>query len=299
MKKVLLVLTLIIMASSLNSCFVSQSKYDYAIFQRDSLQNKVDSLNTVIKERDSKIDELKNRIVVLDNDVSTLKQTMNRLENEMLNAKENYLKLKSTASNETQSYMNQIEEQQKKIAQLQKQIAEKEGKIADVLRQLNAREAKMKELREKIEKSLLGFKESGLSVYVKDNKVYVSLSNQLLFASGSTQIDKKGQEALKNLADVLNTQSDINVLVEGHTDNQAVTGTTRFKDNWELSVLRATEVVKYLTVDGAVDATRVTASGRGEYFPIEAGDSKEVRAKNRRTEIILSPKLDILFEMIK
>jgi chemotaxis protein MotB len=119
-----------------------------------------------------------------------------------------------------------------------------------------------------------------------------------LFSSGKTNIDKKGKEALKGLADVLNAQADINVLVEGHTDNVPVANLGEIKDNWDLSVLRATEVVRYLTVECNVDPTRMTASGHSQYSPVSMDDTPDGRAMNRRTEIILVPKLSELFQMM-
>ncbi len=206
--------------------------------------------------------------------------------------KKSYEALKTSSTENVQDLLTRIET-------LEKSIAEKEAKIADINQKLAERENKMKRLQQTISNALLSFKDSGLEVSIKDGKVYVSLSNKLLFSSGSTKIDKEGQKALIELANVLKTQPDINVLVEGHTDDKKVSGGQRFSDNWDLSVLRATEVVRYLTVDGGLESTRIIASGRGEFFPIRAEDSDEARAVNRRTEIILTPKLDALFEIIE
>lgn len=259
------------------SC-VSKSKYevmtterDAAAKSRDSLSNSVNVLNQNIIERNRKIKEL---------------------ENDLANQKELYEKLKN---NSTAGAIDMI----KKLEELQKDIEDRENKLAEVKRKLEERENIINALRERVNQALLGFKESGLTVSIKDGKVYVSLSNKLLFSTGSTEIDKKGKEALLELAKVLNEQSDINVFVEGHTDNQAIRGGTRFVDNWDLSVLRATEVVRYLTVDGKVEPKRVVASGRSEFIPLVEGDTPEARASNRRTEIILTPKLEQLFEIVK
>jgi chemotaxis protein MotB len=154
-------------------------------------------------------------------------------------------------------------------------------------------------LKNKLQKALLGFQQNGLSVDIRNGKVYVSLTDKLLFSSGSIIIDEKGELALKELAKVLKTQPEINISVEGHTDNQRVVNLGQIKDNWDLSVLRATSVVRFLTETEKIENDRITATGKGEYQPIEAGSSAEIRSRNRRIEIVLSPKLDELYNLIK
>ncbi len=145
--------------------------------------------------------------------------------------------------------------------------------------------------------ALLGFNADELSVEIKNGKVYVSMSDRLLFKSGSAAVEDKGKQAIKLLADVLNSNPDIEILVEGHTDNVPIR-TAVFRDNWDLSVVRATSIVRVLTEDHKIAPTRVTASGRGEYFPRASNDNQEGRALNRRTEIILSPKLDEIMQLL-
>jgi chemotaxis protein MotB len=125
----------------------------------------------------------------------------------------------------------------------------------------------------------------------------VSLSEQLLFKSGSTKVDPKGQEALKKLAAVLQEQKDVNVVVEGHTDNVPMRPTGGIQDNWDLSALRATDIARLLTASG-VEPGRITASGRSQYVPVAANDTPQNKALNRRTDIILTPKLDELFKIL-
>jgi len=145
--------------------------------------------------------------------------------------------------------------------------------------------------------ALLGFNSEELSVEIKNGKVYVSMSDKLLFKSGSVAVESKGVEALQVLADVLNKNADIDILVEGHTDSIPIK-TALFKDNWDLSVVRATSIVRLLSQDYKVSSTRVTASGKGEFFPKATNSTPEGRAKNRRTEIILSPKMDELMNLL-
>jgi len=144
----------------------------------------------------------------------------------------------------------------------------------------------------------LGFQTDELSVEIKNGKVYVSMSDKLLFKSGSAAIETKGKEAIKMLADVLSKNQDIDILIEGHTDNVPIR-TAVYRDNWDLSVARATSIVRILTDEYKITPTRLTASGKGEFSPRALNDTPEGRASNRRTEIILSPKLDEIMELLK
>jgi chemotaxis protein MotB len=282
MKKILLISLLT--AIAMMSC-VSSGTYDDMVRQRDSVQVSNDSLSTIMHDYEDQIASLKKQRDALEKELMAL-------QTEHANLLATYTQMKSSSSTETQALLARIEK-------LQRDLAEKGLRLNTINGKLKAREDKMNALRDMLNKALLGFKDSGLSVHIKDGKVYVSLSNQLLFKVGKTNINKEGQNALLELSQVLNAQKDINVLVEGHTDNQAVRGGGRYADNWDLSVLRATEVVRYLTIDGKVDPKRIIASGRSEYIPLEEGESDEARAKNRRTEIILVPKLDLLYEIIE
>jgi len=146
---------------------------------------------------------------------------------------------------------------------------------------------------------LLGFEGKGLSIEIRNGKVYVSLEESLLFRSGSWEVNDRGISALQKLAEVLASNPDINVLIEGHTDNVPYRGSGQVKDNWDLSVMRATAIVKVITRNPGVHPSRLTAAGRSEYAPLATNSTSEGRAKNRRTEIILTPKLDELFQIIE
>jgi chemotaxis protein MotB len=181
----------------------------------------------------------------------------------------------------------------------QRELEEKELRLAELQNILDQKDAEVKALRDKVMDALKGFQDMGLTIYEKNGKVYVSLDEKLLFASGSWNIDISGKEALTELGKVLAMDKDINVVIEGHTDNVPYNGSSNVKDNWDLSVMRATSVVKELLKNKDINPQRITASGRSEYLPIDDGDSKEARARNRRTEIILTPKLDELFKIIE
>ncbi|TNE79989.1 MAG: hypothetical protein EP332_09385 [Bacteroidetes bacterium] len=176
-------------------------------------------------------------------------------------------------------------------------LQKEQARVYELQNILNAKDSAVKSLKAKLSNALLGFKDKGLSVEIKNGKVYVSLEEQLLFASASIVVDKKGKEALLELAKSLQDIKDINIMVEGHTDDVPMQS-GQIKDNWDLSVLRATSIVRILTVDGKVDPKILIASGRGEHYPIEDAKTKAARAKNRRTEIIITPKLDEVFQLL-
>jgi chemotaxis protein MotB len=162
---------------------------------------------------------------------------------------------------------------------------------------IQAQKDVMSKLKNSISNALINYKADELSIYTKDGNVYVSLAEKLLFKSGSDVVDPKGKEALKSLAQVLNNTQDITVLIEGHTDNVPIQ-TNKFKDNWDLSTARATSIVRILTKDNGFDPMRITASGKGEFHPINSNETTEGRAGNRRTEVILSPDLKELFKLL-
>lgn len=189
---------------------------------------------------------------------------------------------------ERQRKMNEMESD---LSKTKGALSDNEKKIKELSDALQAKDAVMKDLNQKVKKALAGFSSSDLSIREQDGKIYVSMSQNLLFKTGSAAIDPKGLQAIAQLAGVLNRDSEIDILVEGHTDSD---GTP--ERNWDLSVSRAVSVTKVL-VNNGVDAKRVTAAGRGIYHPVSTNATAEGKALNRRTEIILSPKLDELYNM--
>lgn len=175
----------------------------------------------------------------------------------------------------------------------------KESKLNDLQNILHRKDSVVNALRKKVSDALFGFENKGLTITKKNGKVYVSMEDKLLFASASWEVATNGVAALKKLAKVLEDNQDINVMIEGHTDNVPYNGTGQVKDNWDLSVMRATAVLKILLNNSKTNPSRLTAAGRSQYFPVDAANTKEARSKNRRTEIILTPKLDELFSIIE
>ena len=184
------------------------------------------------------------------------------------------------------------------LNQKKNELNERERTINELQQMINAQNEKVRKLLSSVKDALLGFSSDELTVREKDGKVYVAMSDKLLFQSGSARLDKRGEEALGKLAEVLNKQTDIDVFIEGHTDNKPI-NTVQFKDNWDLSVIRATSVVRILIKNYNVNPLQIQPSGRGEYMPIDDNETIEGRSKNRRTEIIMAPKLDKLFQMLQ
>jgi len=176
-------------------------------------------------------------------------------------------------------------------------IADQAKRLKNLQAIIQTQKDVMLKLKNTITDALINYKADELSVYIKDGNVYVSLEEKLLFKSGSDVVDPKGKEALKSLVLVLNSTKDINVIIEGHTDNVPIK-TKLFKDNWDLSTARATSILRIMTLDNSFESSRITASGRGQFHPVTTNETAEGRASNRRTEIILSPDLKELYKQL-
>jgi chemotaxis protein MotB len=226
--------------------------------------------------------------------------------NEVLEQK--YAKVLSNGSIETAKLINDLEKTrielqqkedrlnalEKELNKREKVLAEKEARIAELETIIREQELAVERLRAQIAEALIGFKDKGITVEERDGKIYISMEAKLLFASGKTNVNPEGESALVDLSKVLETQKDVDIIVEGHTDSDAMNSSAHPKDNWELSVLRATSVVKIMLSNSAMDAQQITAAGRSEFHPVDPND----KAKNRRIEIIIAPDLSKLFELI-
>ncbi len=215
--------------------------------------------------------------------------------------------------NQLQSSQEDLQKKEERLRTLEATVNSERQDITRLRAELEARNAKLNELekilyrkdsavialKESVSKALLGFEGQGLSVKMKNGKVYVSLDEKLLFKSGSTTVDPKGVQALQKLSKVLETNRDVNIMIEGHTDDVPFTKGASIKDNWDLSVMRATSVVRILLEGTSIDPLRLTAAGHGEFMPVDPSKTSEARTKNRRTEIILTPKLDELLKLLE
>jgi chemotaxis protein MotB len=184
------------------------------------------------------------------------------------------------------------------LDKMQLELNQRNSRLAELEEVLKSQESVLTSLKKKVSDALLGFENQGLTITQKNGKVYVSLDEKLLFKSGSTVVDPKGVSALKKLSKVLEQNPDINVMIEGHTDDVPLIPGSQYKDNWDLSVLRATSIVRILLDGSSVNPQRLTTAGRSQYLPVDQAKTTEARQKNRRTEIILSPKLDELYKLI-
>jgi len=189
--------------------------------------------------------------------------------------------------------------QRQDVSRLQAELEARNARLMEMEQMLNQKDAILDDLRRKVADALLGFEGQGLSVTRRGGKVYVSLEEKLLFQTGSTVVDPNGVRALRQLAVVLANNPDIDIMIEGHTDDVPFRKGSSIKDNWDLSVMRATSIVRILLDAASIDPTRITVAGRGEYLPVDQADTPEARRKNRRTEIILSPDLDELYRILE
>jgi len=246
------------------SC-VSQKKYKAALSREEALN--------------AKNIELGNTITDLRNQVASLQTDNAKLVKQIDDA----LKKASDATGLANMTQKELDAEQKRLWDLRKVLQQQQEAVEN--------------LRKKMSDALVGFNSNELQVFVKNGRVYVSLQESLLFPSGSAVVNPKGKEALGTLAQVLNLNPDINVVVEGHTDSIPIRG--KYEDNWALSVSRATSIVRILTDTYKVDPVRVIASGKSKFEPVDSNETPEGRQRNRRTEIILAPKLDELMQLLQ
>jgi len=163
---------------------------------------------------------------------------------------------------------------------------------------LDSKESELRALRDRVMQALLGFADRGLTVYTRDGRVHISMAERLLFASGQWQVNAEGQRAIREVATILAQSPEISIMVEGHTDNIPMRGRGDIRDNLDLSVMRATAITRILLENRGITPSRVTSAGRGEWMPVAPNDTPENRARNRRSEIILTPNLDELMRLI-
>lgn len=215
---------------------------------------------------------------------------------EILQKKEDDLKKMEKDLNQKKTNLDELTTQ---LDEKNQALEKKNARLIELEGILSRKDSIVKALKDKVSNALQGYEGKGLSINQKNGKVYVSLDEKLLFQSGKWDVDPKGQKAIKELAAVLEKNSDINVLIEGHTDDVTFKGTNGIVDNWDLSAKRATAIVKIILTNSKIDAKRLTAAGRSQYLPIDASKTPEARTKNRRTEIILTPKLDELFKVLE
>ena len=312
-KKIVLGIAIV---SMMTSC-VSSKIYE-------DLQSKYDLLKEENKSLLSQLNEEGNNgnsysIKSLQNEVEKLKAEKSRVAMDLAASKSSYDRLKDSydaleANSSTKltenlelnrNLLTQLEDKEKalalesaRLAQLQKDLEERSQRVEELEGIISAKDAQMTALKDAISAALTNFEGNGLTVEQRDGKVYVSMENKLLFESGSWAVNTRGREAIVQLGKVLAENPEIAVLIEGHTDTIAYSGNGNIKNNWDLSTKRATSIVSILTENHKILKENLTAAGRGEYSPIATNSTSEGRSKNRRIEVILTPKLDEISKLL-
>ena len=295
--------------------------------ERDELMAENEHLTVQNREMKARINSVEERqeafvedSIRLHGQIQEQKEEIARLERKYADLEETHESLLRGNARETRRLLNQLQSTQEDLAKKEQLMRELEGDLTEqrqnltrLRAELEARNARLMEmeemlyrkdsimnaLRRTVSDALLGFEGQGLSVTQKNGKVYVSLEEKLLFGSGSTVVDPNGKRALQQLARVLARNPEIRIMIEGHTDDVPFRKGSSIKDNWDLSVLRATSIVRILLESADIDPKRITAAGRGEFLPVDPAKTPEARRKNRRTEIILSPNLDELYKILE
>ncbi|SDW13242.1 chemotaxis protein MotB [Lutibacter oricola] len=273
------------------------------IKEKQSLLSAKKALELDLAKLQKEYDALLAKKQNLDNEYTALKSKYNKLDASYAALSTQSSQKLADQAKKNQELLKQLEEKEKtllaestRLEKLQKELEERSNQIAELQALINAKEAQMQKLKDAISKALHNFEGKGLTVVQKNGKIYVSMENKLLFGSGSWAVGAEGKKAVQQLAKVLSENKDINVLIEGHTDNVPYKGATLI-DNWDLSVKRATAIVRILQNKG-VDPTQITAAGRSEFLPIDSNKSAKGKAKNRRIEIILAPNLDEISKLL-
>jgi len=316
MFKKILVLSLIISVSS--SC-VSSKIYKELDGKYTSLKNDYDTLSAqneaVINERNSlqnQLDQLQKKYDSLITDRNALQQELTALHKKYESLNESYSALEQNSSKEiadniqkNRELLAQLEAKELALAaendrllKLEADMQERSQRIAELELLITSKDQAMRDLKNAISSALTAFEGKGLTVEQRNGKVYVSMENKLLFKSGSWAIGSKGRIAIEQLGSVLADNPEIAVLIEGHTDNDPFSSGGQIANNWDLSTKRATAIVQILSENASINPESLTAAGRGEYAPITSNDDTEGKAKNRRIEVILTPKLDEISKLL-
>jgi len=310
------IIVLVVVIFTISSC-VSKKLYE----ELDSKYNKLRSSNsTLIKEKDDLLaskkelttnfenlqkeyDELSTKNEILGNEFTALQHKYKNLDESYKVLSAQSSKKLAEQSEKNQELLAQLEEKEKTLAaesirleNLQKELNQRSQQITELQSLIDAKETQMQQLKQAISNALHNFEGKGLTVVHKNGKIYVSMENKLLFNSGSWAVGAEGKKAVEQLASVLSENTDIHVLIEGHTDNDPFKAETLL-DNWDLSVKRATAIVRILKGKG-VNPTQITAAGRGEFVPVDSNETSAGKAKNRRIEIILAPNFDEISKLL-
>ncbi|MFI1772906.1 OmpA family protein [Thalassobellus citreus] len=273
--------------------------------ENESLQSAKIAVENELKQLKSAYNEALAERDKLQADYNATKSNLDNLKASYDALEKNSSKAIAANSQKNRELLAQLEAKEQALAaenarleKLKRALEERSNRVAELENVIASKDAAMTALKNAISKALTDFEGKGLTVEQRDGKVYVSMENKLLFSSGSWAVGAEGRRAVKQLGSVLGDNPDIAVLIEGHTDNVPYQGSGQLKGNWDLSTKRATAIVNILRENDAINAENLTAAGRGEFAPIATNDTPEGRAKNRRIEVILTPKLDELSRLL-
>tara|TARA_Y100001934_G_C12336987_1_gene768140 strand:- start:508 stop:1503 length:996 start_codon:yes stop_codon:yes gene_type:complete len=269
-------------------------KYKINILQNDSTQN-----GTALKSLKSKYNDLSDTYDLLVSKNSRLIASKAKETKELLEKLEQSQIELFNQEDQLRILLDSIEHKRRHIDLMEDRLAARSKRVTDLENMINTKDSLVTELKKKISKALIGLEGDGLTIVQKNGKVYISLEEQLLFASGKYEINNTGVIALNKLAAVLSFQDDLDIIVEGHTDSIPLSGKGLVKDNWDLSVMRATNVVKVLIKNPKLNPAQFTAAGKSEFTPISTNKTSVGRSSNRRIELILTPNLDDLFKLLE
>lgn len=258
---------------------------------KNQLQLEQDALNTELSKVKSERDKWLADYGALSNKMDVMQESYDALE-------KNSNEALKTNMNKNRDLLSQLDAKGKALAIEQERLSKSAQRLQELESLIAAKEATMKKLKETLSNALNSFEGKGLTVEQKNGKVYVSMENKLLFNSGSWAVGSEGKKAVVELGKVLGDNPDISVLIEGHTDDDRFSASGPIADNWDLSTKRATAIVAILSENKNINKQNLTAAGRGEFSPLASNSSAEGKAKNRRIEIILTPRLDEIAEML-
>ena len=267
---------------------------------KNQLELDKNNLQTELDKTKAERDKLAADYAATKKSLDNLKASYAALEKDSNDALEANINKNRQLLAELEAKQKALSAEQDRLNKLKKDLEASSTRLAELEKMIADKEALMNKLKETLSKSLKAFEGKGLTVENRNGKVYVSMENKLLFESGSWTVGTEGKKAVKLVGDVLGQNPDISVLIEGHTDNDKITGTIGggVENNWDLSTKRATAIVNILSENKAIDKKNLTAAGRGEYMPLMSNETAEGKAKNRRIEIILTPKLDEISKML-
>lgn len=314
MRKITIVLGMFVLLLS-SSC-VSSKVYDDLRDKYEALRAENEDLMSQLDNREGTADHrsasLESQLAKAQSDKSRLQMDLDALQKSYDALKDSYDALEENSSSalsenlsrnrelleELNAKEKRLAEEEARLEQLKSDLASRSARIDELEGIIAAKDAKMRKLKDAVSNALTEFEGKGLTVEQRDGKVYVSMENKLLFPSGSWEVNANGRQAVQQLGSVLADNKEIAVLIEGHTDNVPYRSQGAVNNNWDLSTKRATAIINILTENAGIPKDNLTAAGRSEYAPIASNSTADGRAKNRRIEVVLTPKLDELTKLL-